>query len=845
MRTRLSSCWQLAVSIVAYAALQPTAQAADLTLTQGGRVSVELLTSDASFHNTLAVQSPSVAVAASGCRLEPATGLGGVALLSEKNSQHGCRVELDADPATAGVQPFPAGAVIRFQMCAQQDADADCEDVWSSDSASNGDSFEHVRTTAIAATDFPNQIFQLAWEDQSGGGDEDFNDLIAVVRVDSDSDGDGLWDDWERFGADTDGDGTVDLDLPGLGADPNHKDIFVEIDWMDCAVAGGDCAAGDTHDHRPKAAAITAVVDAFAAAPVPNPDGTTGVNLHLELSNAIAHQNVLNINGLCFAGGAGIGSFDDVKADAANFGPNNPRRFAFHYAMWTHQQRANDTTSGCAELPGNDVQVSLGGWNTGGAADRDGDGLSDRDVGTIAQQAGTMIHELGHNLDLRHGGTDNVNRKPNFVSAMNYAFQLAGVPPTDPDGAGPLIGRVDYSRGLLATLVETNLTESTGVGLGTDNSFFSCPNFTNGTAVGNNATDWNCNSVTTDTNVSSDINRDRTCVTAGADGTLNTTPAGDDLTQSGQIVDGPDRTCNTARSGDDTQVRAVGNVEVANLVGANDWANVRYTLQSTGDFDDGFHDSSTRVTEMQYVDYEESVLPDLELSATVVPSSVTTGTQLSYRVVVRNLQPEAAQAVLVRLTLPAGVEAGACSADHGGVCGATGAVQTVSFAALPGGESATIELLANLACATADGAALESAIDVQTESQEERLDNNEVTVSITAVNPPPSVSAISVDRQSLWPPNHALVPVALSYTTTDNCGTPVCTLAVSSNEPIEGTGDGDASPDWLVTDAKHVSLRAERSGAGSGRSYSLNVTCVDSAGGASSQAASVTVPKSR
>ena len=59
-----------------------------------------------------------------------------------------------------------------------------------------------------------------------------------------------------------------------------------------------------------------------------------------------------------------------MKADPANFGPNNPRRFAFHYAMFTHLQ-TNDTSdpfqtsSGCGEFPGNDFQGSMGGFSGG------------------------------------------------------------------------------------------------------------------------------------------------------------------------------------------------------------------------------------------------------------------------------------------------------------------------------------------------------------------------------------------------------------------------------------------------------------------------------------------------
>ena len=37
---------------------------------------------------------------------------------------------------------------------------------------------------------------------------------------------------------------------------------------MDCAIAGGDCPPGDTHSHKPKAAAIDQVIATFAGAMV-------------------------------------------------------------------------------------------------------------------------------------------------------------------------------------------------------------------------------------------------------------------------------------------------------------------------------------------------------------------------------------------------------------------------------------------------------------------------------------------------------------------------------------------------------------------------------------------------
>jgi len=38
------------------------------------------------------------------------------------------------------------------------------------------------------------------------------------------------------------------------------------------------------------------------------------------------------------------------------------------------------------------------------------------------------MHEFGHNLGLRHGGSVNTNYIPNYVSIMNYLYQIRGLP---------------------------------------------------------------------------------------------------------------------------------------------------------------------------------------------------------------------------------------------------------------------------------------------------------------------------------------------------------------------------------------------------------------------------------
>jgi hypothetical protein len=113
---------------------------------------------------------------------------------------------------------------------------------------------------------------------------------------------------------------------------------------------------------------------------------------------------------------------------------------------------------------------------------------------------------------------------------------------------------------------------------------------------------------------------------------------------------------------------------------------------------------------------------------------------------------------------------------------------------------------------------------------------------------PPTISGVFATPSLLWPPNHKFVDVSISYRVTDNvdpAGSIACALNVSSNEPVDGAGDGDTAPDWQIVDSHHLRLRAERAGTGDGRVYEIAITCSDAHTNASKQTVTVTVPKNK
>ena len=354
-------------------------------------------------------------------------------------------------------------------------------------------------------------------------------------------------------------------------SDKDTPNIYVQYDYMDWTTTPGhacnvdtDCAGGGgelfgerchlgycNHNHDPDAAApgaISKVVQAYAA---------HGIRLYIDpVHQALPHSNVVSwrtpqlaCEGADVAervvGAYAVNYLDLKKFSSDHIGPgfDAKRKLIYHYGIFAHYSgcdfdafgthcalcpSAGDAArsgqpspgqSGMAELPGNDFIVSLGHW----ANDQN-------HPSNLFQIGGTFMHELGHNFGLRHGGdADGPNYKPNYLSVMNYNFQMGGIASTDALPADPVLGvqpnelnlsktRLDYSHSTLRTLDEVfdgvthfGLDESLGLACPPPDalSVFTFTNDNGETALGSctGPVNWDMNSDVIGTNLQQDLNQ--------------------------------------------------------------------------------------------------------------------------------------------------------------------------------------------------------------------------------------------------------------------------------------------------------------------------------------------------
>jgi hypothetical protein len=244
------------------------------------------------------------------------------------------------------------------------------------------------------------------------------------------------------------------------------------------------------------ASAMDQVVAAFARAPGVNPDGTEGITLHI-----LIDEQGIDTPDSVVVGDAYPNNFDSLRN--AHFGTPDERKdpdapsllaakarvFRWCFAYSGIQFSADPGTVkyfGRGLIPSQSFVIDL---------DNDLFDVVLHPVTGPQDIASTFMHEYGHTLGLRHGGSDDIHGKPNYPSIMNYA--LAHTYPWNRS-----FRQLDFSREELLPLNESALDESRGInsekyrryrmpfGVGTDlNRRFSFVRLTG------RATDFNANGV--------------------------------------------------------------------------------------------------------------------------------------------------------------------------------------------------------------------------------------------------------------------------------------------------------------------------------------------------------------
>jgi hypothetical protein len=133
------------------------------------------------------------------------------------------------------------------------------------------------------------------------------------------------------------------------------------------------------------------------------------------------------------------------------------------------------------------------------------------------------------------------------------------------------------------------------------------------------------------------------------------------------------------------------------------------------------------------------------------------------------------------------------------------------------------------------------------------LAGNTTTCSFNVIvidNTYPNITIVSLRPTMLWPPNHKMITITTNISATDNCSfgslSHFVLESITSNELDNGLGDGDTPNDIqeaaFGTPDTIFKLRAERSGIGKGRIYTITYKSTDAAGNVKRAAATVIVP---
>lgn len=115
-------------------------------------------------------------------------------------------------------------------------------------------------------------------------------------------------------------------------------------------------------------------------------------------------------------------------------------------------------------------------------------------------------------------------------------------------------------------------------------------------------------------------------------------------------------------------------------------------------------------------------------------------------------------------------------------------------------------------------------------------------VIVELINQPPVCDVAEPNPHSIWPPNHKFVPITISgITDPDGDDVTIIINGITQDEAVNDKGSGKTSPDGEI-DGNTANVRAEHSGDGDGRVYTISFTADDGLGGMCTGSVNVGVP---
>ncbi|MBL6735276.1 MAG: hypothetical protein ISP86_05300 [Shewanellaceae bacterium] len=205
------------------------------------------------------------------------------------------------------------------------------------------------------------------------------------------------------------------------GARPGYTDVFIQVNYMD----GTGQSLNNSDLFIPDKVTLDKIRKVYWTK-----SGAYKMHAHFDIGSLYVHDDQKNVivpdlyhlyaedGGTPIRQGGELLTFEsktqfnDLKSQTSSH-IGEKRHEYFHYLYYIYHLARDESFDGrivgLGDYPGNTFSVNSHFFDVSSGVNRKG-------------QTATLLHELGHNLYLSHGGNESVNYKLNYFSVMNYLY---------------------------------------------------------------------------------------------------------------------------------------------------------------------------------------------------------------------------------------------------------------------------------------------------------------------------------------------------------------------------------------------------------------------------------------